>query len=250
MATTPNDLIVRVRTELDERSIEGIWFNADLLQWCNDGIQKTLVKLRANREDWLTRKMGSTDASETILGATYSPLSIDFSSGVDTYTLPADCMEIRSIEPSTQSDKDAGVTFLPRDITDVEYLAAARLPSSSNRRVYYYDVIGLTNLRLTPVPGANYHINLYYVAAPPTYTQFDNITIIPLWAMRAVVSYMKYRAFDSINHPDTKRTYQQFEVELIDVGSFGAPRKSQEPIIVEGFFDSDDIVNIADTDPV
>ena len=241
---TPNDLIVRTRTELDERNIEGIWFNADLVQWCNDGIGKVLVKLRANREDWLTRKMNSTGASETILGATYNPLSIDVSSGVDTYTLPEDCLEIRSIEPSTQADKDAGLLFLPRDMTDVASATASRLPASTNRYIYYYDTFGLTNLRFTPIPSANYHVVVYYVAAPPIYAQFDSITALPLWAMRAVVSYMKYRAFDSINHQDTSRTYQQFTAELVDVGSFGAPRQSQEPIVVEGIYDDDDIIAI------
>ena len=251
MATTPNDLISQVRNELDEAGVEGVWVNAEMVDWVNDGILEVAIKLRSDREEWFTRRIQSTGAAETILGATYTPTSsIDIVDGTDRYTLPADCLEIRSLEVTTQSDKDAGIVFLPRDMTNVEYMAAARQTKSSSRRIYYYATIGLTTLRIVPMPAATIHIELHYIAAVPIYTQFDSITVLSAWTFRAVKSYMKYRAYDKIAHPDTNSSLQRFQRDLNNVGSYGIIRQSQEPIIVEGFFDGDDVVNIVDVDPL
>ena len=128
MATTPTDLITNIRGKLDERGVsDAVYVDNDLLTWINHGITKLQISLKSlHKEDWFSRRMDSNDSSETIRGVTYAPSSFQLVDGTDLYTLPPDLLEIRSLEPLDQSDRDSGVQLIHRDLSTAFFRDVAR----------------------------------------------------------------------------------------------------------------------------
>ena len=232
------ELLANLRSALDE-PLPSTWKDPDLIQWLNDGIQDISEALRSVREDWMLARMKSTDSSLTIGGATFSPTSLTLQSGVDTYTLPADCLEIKSLEPLTQADKDAGIRFLPRDMTNLQMSEVYRL-APTDIKSYFYDIYGLTTLRVVPTPQATVSVEIFYHRAPYPYALNDTVSLVPFWCNNAVVQYAVWRAHDAINHQDTLVKKASYDDAYKGVQSMAAPRNSQDPKVVEGIFDEED----------
>lgn len=239
--STVADVLARVRADLNE-PVAGVWQDTDLITWINQGIYQVSSRLKGVRDDWTTRRMRSTDSSETIYGSTYDPGSLTISSGTDLYTMPPNLIEIRSLEPLDQEDKDAGIRFLPMKMTRLEPTQLYR-DAGSNTRVFYYDLFGVDQLRIIPVPDATIEVELFYTAAPEdSLTSLDEITQVPRWALLAVQNYAVYMANRAINHPDSNALFGAFKEQIAELVSFAAPRKSNDPVIVEGIFDEEDML--------
>lgn len=238
--TTIQDLVTQVRSDLDE-SVAAVWTDSDLSQWLNAGIYRTLTKLKSiRREDWLTKRLASTDGALTINGSSYTASSMKLVADTTIYTLPPDLVEIRLWQPLTQADRDSGIVMIARDFSDVEFQQAIRLSSASSTARYFYDLMGVNQLVVAPTPAVSIETELYYVRFNGTLALGDTIDILPAWAYEPVKSYCRYRALSAINHPDAAMALSQFKDDAADTRSFASPRESQDPQIVEGIFDEDD----------
>ena len=253
MATTPTDLITNIRGKLDERGVsDAVYVDNDLLTWINHGITKTPISLKSlHKEDWFSRRMDSNDSSETIRGVTYAPSSFQLVDGTDLYTLPPDLLEIRSLEPLDQSDRDSGVQLIHRDLSTAFFRDVARRSSQEARIIYYWDLVG-TSLSVTtvfhpqmlvvPVPAETIDLEMWYTRVPQFYGYLENILIVPEWTLWSVEEYVVFRALYSINHPDWKSAKGVSDLAFTDAASFASPRQSSDPTFVEGLFDDDDLI--------
>lgn len=239
--STPGDLIVQVRRDLQETTPQ-IWSDTALLDWINAGIAKVALGMHSVIQDWLTRRMKSTDPVETIFGSSFDPSGLKITGGTNTYTLPPNMIEIRSLEPLNQSDINLGIRFIPRNINSLDFMSAGRLTSSAAQITYFYDEVGLTNLVIAPTPatGTSIDVNLLYVAHPETLDAGTTITQLPVQSFEAVKAYAMFRAYRSIAHPDANLEFARYKEELADLKDFSSPRESQDPLVVEGMFDEDD----------
>lgn len=247
MPTNMNDLISELRGDLDERGVAtGTWIDNDLLTWLNGGITKVMMALRSVRDGWLTRRMLSTDAAQTILNISYNPQSLRMIANTSIYEMPPDLLEIRELIPLNQSDKDSGVQFISRTISGLEFRIATLISASQVRKTFYYDLIGLNasglqQLIVVPQPASTIEVELLYDRVNDFYGFTQNIVIIPEWTFTAVKSYAEWRALKSIRHPDTNTVFQSYLLDVRDVASFAAPRQSTDPNYVEGFMEDEDI---------
>jgi hypothetical protein len=238
---TVYDVLQRVRVDLHE-PVAAVWSDADIVQWINAGIYRVMVRLKGVRDDWATRRMRSTDSAETINGTTYNPSNLQITAGTTIYTLPPNLLEIRTLEPLNQSDINAGIKFLPRDMSSIEWINMNR-EQPTTQVVYFYDLYGTNSLRITPTPTATIDTEMYYIAAPSADLGIsEEITQIPVWALHAVEQYAVYRAMRAINHPDANSELARADREIAEMVSMASPRETNDPKIVEGIFDEEDML--------
>lgn len=241
MAIPISQLLNEVRADLHEFT-SVVWRDNDIVTWINDGIQAVVSETYGMMEDWLTRRMKSTDADETIQGATYDPSSLTITGTSDLYTLPSNLLQVRSIEPLNASDKQAGITFLPRSMTHPEFLRVARMPSQQNQLSYLYAITGANTLRVVPIPGSTVSIalELWYVAMPERLSLSASISSLPIQAMKPIRAYAVWLALQSINSPDVNMKYNVYTVMLREFSSMLSPRQTNDPIYTEGAYDEED----------
>lgn len=238
--TTLQTLLDQLRGDLDE-PVEAVWKDTDLTVWLNAGIYRAQSVLKGTREDWQTIRRKSTDGTVTIAGASYDCASFKVASGTSFYTMPPDLLEIRVMQPATQADRDAGISFLPRDLVSVDFQSALRSQDSTIVGIQYlYELIGLNQLVIAPTPAQAIEIELYYISFTGSLALGDTITNVPEFALSTVKAYAYYRALRSVQHPDTTRAQQAFMEEKEELKSYAHPRKSQDPEVVEGAFDDYD----------
>lgn len=235
-------LLTQIRGDIQEYT-PNVWRDADLLTWINAGVQKVFIALHGVREDWFTQRIKSTDSPITIHGVSYDPAGLRLTPNQEHYLLPPNCIEIRTLEPLSPSDKLTGIQFQPHDFSSLEFIRRIRTPISSPN-VFFYDVIGVNTLKIVPTPTSTVDVELYYVAFPDFYGLADTIQILPVSATEAIKSYVHYRAYKSIAHPDTNSEFARFKEELADLKDISSPRQTQDPVIVEGVFDEDDLILI------
>lgn len=241
MAKTGQTLIDELRADLDSK-VDGTWVDTDLLMWLNKGLVELMSRTRAQREHWYDRVVLSTDSAFTRFGTTYTP-STDLkpTAGATTITLPPDCIEVVKILPIDQDDLDQGLQFIQRKQTSIEFVQAQRCAENASTRTYYFDSYGLTTLKVAPVFGASFDISLQYVAVPEEITLTDTITRTPDWMLDAAVLYAHFRALQAIKHDDFASAFQIFEQKCASLLQLTRPRESQDPQIVEGVWDCDDV---------
>lgn len=236
---TLQDLLDQLRADLDEPT-EAVWRDADLTVWLNAGIYRTQSVLKANRDDWQTKRLTSLDGTVTINGANYDTANLQVVANTTIYTLPPDMLEIRVLQPLNQSDRDAGLSFLPRDFGDPDFQSALRLSSAVTQARYMYEIMGLNQLVIMPTPSQTIETELYYISFAGNLALEDSITSVPPFAYSTVKAYAYYRALRSIQHTDTARAYQMFQDEKEELKSYAKPRQSQDPQFAEGVFDEYD----------
>lgn len=241
MATPISQLITEIRGDLHEYT-SVVWRNTDLVVWINDAMQAVISESHGIMEDWLTRRMRSTDAPEQIQDETYSPTSLLITGGTDLYTLPPNVLTIRSLEPLTATARQSGLTFLPMTMTSPEFLRTARLSSQQQMLIYYYTVVGPRTLRLSPVPatGVNIDTELWYSAYPERISQSGSISDLPIWAMKAIKAYTVWMALQSINSEDVNMKREVYVTMIREFNSMQSPRILNDPKFVEGAFDEED----------
>lgn len=241
MATPISQLITEIRGDINEYT-PMVFRDTDLLVWINDGIQAVASEVHGMMEDWLTRRLKSTDASETIQGTSYAPSSLKIVGGTDTYSLPPNLVQIRTLEPLTASDRQSGLTFIPRTHAHPEFLRLTRLTAQSSQLVYYYALYGPQTLRIAPTPasGVSIDVELWYVALPARLTLSGSISELPLQAMKAVKAYAGWRAMQSINSPDVNAKLIVYQTEVKELNALSSPRQTNDPVFVEGAFDEED----------
>lgn len=245
MTLPVNTLIQDVRFDIEEVS-PGIWSNEALLGWLNEAITKVATALRAVREDHLVTRMTSSDAATTINGQTYNPSSLQIVSGTTEYTLPPDLVEIRVLEPLDDADKDDGIRFIARDIASPDYRDLARTTDTSDLdTAFFFDLTGLQTLRIAPEPARTINTELLYIRYRQNYTISDTVDLLPDYARAALRMYTKYRALNSIQHPDTQGARIDFFDEMNTVQSLGRPRQSKNIVLVDDFFADDGIDGIS-----
>lgn len=236
-----SDLVAELRVDLDERAA-AVWDDADLRRWLSIGIQRTRGVLKGVRHDWTTKKLLSTDGVVTIHGSSYDTASFQIISGTSTYTLPADLVEVRLIQPINQSDIDDGIRFLPKDLTSSDFQSSLLLTNETQGTpaTYYYELIGLNTLIIAPTPQHTLDIALYYAYMTSVYASGDTISDLPDWGFPLVKTYARYLALRSINHPDAQGAMVEYRTEVNDVKTIASPRQSQEPLFATGVFDWDE----------
>lgn len=241
MATTVLQLIGEIRGDLHEYTQE-VFRNEDLLTWINDGLQAVVSETHGIAADWLTRRMKSTDGSETIQGATYNPSSLLITGGTDLYTLPPNVIQIRSLEPLATADRESGLVFLPRSHSDPDVLRAARLTALDTQLVYFYIPTGTASLRIVPTPASGVSISteLWYVAFPERLTMAGTVSAVPLQALKSIKAYATWLALQSINSPEVTTKYNVYIAMLKEFKSMLSPRQTNDPVFVEGVFDEED----------
>lgn len=241
MAIPISQLITEIRGDLHEYT-QNVWLNSNLVVWLNDGIQAVVSEAYGMMEDWLTRRMRSTDSAETIQAESYSPSSLTITGGTDLYTLPPNMLQLRSLEPLSDSDRQSGLTFLPRSMTHPEFLRIARLSSQQEQLVYYYAIVGQRTLRIVPMPatGVSITTELWYVAMPDRLTQSGSISSVPIQAIKAIKAYAVWLAVQSINSPDVNMKYQVYQTMIREFNAMLTPRQTNDPVFTEGAFDEED----------
>ena len=105
---------------------------------------------------------------------------------------------------------------------------------------YFYDVYGLTTLRVVPTPTSTVRVELFYHRAPFPYALNDTVSQLPYWCNNALVQYTVWRAHDAINHQDVATKKASYDDAYAGVQSMASPRNSQDPRVVEGIFDEED----------
>ncbi len=235
-------LLDAIRADLHEYN-PLIFRNNDLLTWLNDGIQGVASETHGVAQDWLSRRMLSTDSTEIIQSESYSPASLQITAGVSLYTLPPNVIQIRTLEPATQTYRDAGVYFLPRPHNHPEFLRQARLSYSQSPQRFYYSAVGLRSLRIAPTPpeGATaMDVEMWYVALPSRLQIGDSFTEMPIQAIKAVKAYAVWCALKSINSPDSDAKYAVYEMAIKEANVMLTPRNTNDPQFVEGAYAGED----------
>jgi hypothetical protein len=234
-------LLASARGDLHEYA-QNVFHDTDLIVWLNDGLQAVVAESHGMMEDWLTRRMRSTDAVETIQDESYDPASLTITGSTDLYTLPPNVLQIRSIEPLTDSDRQSGLTFLPRTATHPEFLRAARLLSQDEETIYFYALLGPRTLRLAPLPVStvDLDIEMWYVALPERFVHGGTVTTVPIQAMKAIKAYAVWAAMSSINSPDATSKYSIYQAMIRELNSLSSTRQTNDPTFVEGAFDEED----------
>ena len=184
--------------------------------------------------------MLSTDASVTLMGATYNPTSLQCVSAATTITLPPDCLEVVKILPVSQTLLDRQVQFVPASPTSSEYVNAERAGTIETATVYYYHIRGRTILEVATPFTETFEVRLQYAALESPIEATDTIVLLPDWILPAVLMYGQYRALQSIKHPDYLRTLQTFDDTMSKLIQLSKPRFSQTIETVEGVFDRHD----------
>ena len=147
-------------------------------------------------------------------GSTYSPAaSLVRATGAVTITVPENCVSIKSILPVSQSQLDAGLSFLIVRTDNVDYKSARRRASATFIRTYYCVFEGLTTLRFAPALQEAVNLSLVYVALPQRVDFNTVIDGIPEAAYQALLVYAGYRALWSIKHEDVNVAYQMWQAE-------------------------------------
>ena len=224
--TTMAQLVSEVRADIYEYT-QVIWRDSDLVTWLNDAMQAVVSESNENTEDWYTRRMRSTDSTETIQGESYAPSSLTIVASTDLYTLPLNVLQIRSIEPLTQANWEAGMLFLPRSLNDYEVTRRKRFTISSPP-VYYYTVTGTRSLRIVPTPavGVSITTEMWYVALPERLIISDTVTQLPLQSMKPVKAYAVWLALQSINSPTAAEKYSAYKVAMQELNTLAGPRQT------------------------
>lgn len=241
MAASVAQIIAEIRGDLQEHH-QAAFRNEDLLTWINDGLQAVVAESHGTIEDWLTRRMKSTDGAETIQGGSYNPSGLKIVGGTDLYTLPTNLIQIRSFEPLDATDKQSGLLFLPRTHSHPEVLRLSRLAALSTQMVYYYVLTGTASLRVVPTPASGVSINteLWYVAMPERLTMAGTFSAVPMQALKVIKAYAVWLAIQSLNSPETSIKYSVYLAMLKEFISIMSPRHTSDPTFVEGAFDEED----------
>lgn len=249
MAKTGQDLLNEVRGDLNEYT-ESVYRDTDLLTWLNKGLTRLALKVREQREGWLSTTISTTDSSLIIKGQTYVPsTSLACTSGATTITLPPDCIEVVSILPASQELLDRGVSFIKSKPTNAEFVALQRMnpPFITGSWSYYYILRGKRTLQVAPAFMETFNITLLYDALPADVTVGDTVDELFDELLDACVLYTVYRALKSIGHVDTQKAFGYFKEELNDLLSLTRPRSSQNAQVAEGAWDHLDTYSRYDT---
>lgn len=242
MAETVTSIIDAVRGDLHEFT-PLLFRDTDLLIWLNDGIQAVASATHAVNKDWLSRRMISTDAAETIHGESYDPSSLRLVADVGLYTLPPNVIQIRSLEPATQAQRDLGTQFLPRSSTHFEFLRQARMSYSQQPTRFYYTAVGVRQIRIVPVlvtGSTSMDVELWYVALPSRLVMGAAFTGTPLQTVNVVKAYMVWRAMRSIDSQNANAKLSEYQLALHEMNSLMLTRNTNDPQFVEGAYDEED----------
>lgn len=239
MARTGSDLITDLRVDLDSLSVSSsTWTDPSLLRFLNEAANKVASVLRQEGEGYLEKTISYTDADFTVYGSTYSPVaSLVRATGAVTITVPENCVSIKSILPVSQSQLDAGLSFLIVRTDNVDYKSARRRASATFIRTYYCVFEGLTTLRFAPALQEAVNLSLVYVALPQRVDFNKVIDGIPEAAYQALLVYAGYRALWSIKHEDVNVAYQMWQAERKELIELLANRDAQEMEVVQGMFE-------------
>lgn len=236
MGTPVTQLIQEVRGDIHEYA-QTVFRTLDLLTWINEGLQAVVTETYARMQDWLTRRMISTDATEVIQLQTYDPSELTITGGESVYTLPPNVLHIRRI-----TAVDSCAVFLPHSLSHPDFVLAASAEATSDQSVYYYTLIGANSLVISPTPavGVSIDIELWYVAMPDRLTMSSTITALPIQAMKAIKAYAVWQAFQSVDSPDVNAKWNVYQHMIKECNTLMALRVVNEPVFVEGAFDVED----------
>lgn len=240
MATPVLQLLTEIRGDIHEFT-QNVFRTTDLLTWLNDGIQAVVSETYGITEDWLTRRMRSTDSVETLQGESYNPSSLTITASVDLYTLPPNVLQIRTLEPLSDADRQAGIAFLPSTHSAPEFMRLVR-QTPATQQYYLYTLTGPRTLRIAPVPTTSVSIavELWYVALPDRLSIADTVTSLPVQALKAIKAYAVWQAFQSISSPDVNTKQGVYQQMIREYNSLMSPRQTNDPVFVEGAFDEED----------
>jgi len=158
-----------------------MWQDEEVLQATNIAMDTAARILRLSGSDLLTRTMKSTDSGIQLIREVYSPtVSLRITAGVDTYTLPENCVRVVSIRPITTGYGD--VRFHPTSHQHTDYQDLRSSPVygvtvANEETDFYYVVTGARTLTVAPVPTNTFDIELVYHVRPARMRYVQNGTV-------------------------------------------------------------------------
>jgi hypothetical protein len=180
---TLSQLRSRVRNLLAEAQAD-FYTDSQIDRWINDGVEELWKTLRTEKEDLFVKVLKSTDSSVFILDRTFDPSTLRITSGVVSYTLPPDFIQLKYIRPISSSY--SFTRFYPTDVASniFDYLAASSVRGST---AFVYDIVG-RDLVIAPQPSISIDIELGYVYRISPLRQYDNSGTISVSAGSTTVT--------------------------------------------------------------
>ena len=228
-----SDIRTAVRDNLDEATAS-FWTQAQMLRLINRAKDRVWLEVRKLKDDYFVRTLSSTDASLTILGATYTPSSLQVTAGGATLTLPTDYAELKSIEV-IQSGYEY-VQFFHLDMARPEFRALRAVTTQRAPTAFYFDIYGLVTLLYTPLSNTALDTRIYYVFRLADYSADTDTLDLPDPTYLAVIEYatalaqlMDRDEYAAVWENSGRRTLADF---------FGSSaRQIQDPIFVSGSYE-------------
>ena len=157
----------RVRRDLDEAldTATNQWDDTDLLDWLNRGARHVWQLVRKQHQNRFLRTILSTDDPLPIYGVTFAPAGFVFQSGTAALKLPADCLQVVSLEPvfAADADVDLGTIFYFQPLHTERSRAARREVGGTDGAAHYYEVEFRTDgpyLTFSPAGNVTTAVNL------------------------------------------------------------------------------------------
>lgn len=232
MATLISTLVTRARKPLLEATAR-FWTDADLLVHAVDGINDLWGAIL----DLHQEHFNTIDETNVSLAANATSLT-----GV-----PSDVFRIGGIYPRdlTTSGAARNLTFEPRDFNHADFIGARSLsPQDPNGQTVYYCLNGAgapvsaPTIRIAPKLNAAVDLTLVYVPTFGALTASDN-NPIPGESNKAIVAWIVAyaRADEREDRSPDPEWLAIYGTEKKNLLQRLTPRQTQEPDVVEGFFE-------------
>lgn len=161
------------------------WTDEEVLDLVNESYEGMLREFRLVHRKWGLITMNTDTAAFTRDGETYTPSSqLQVQSNVSTVTLPPDFAQL--VRLLCKSNKS--VRFNPADLESDHWIDMEQtsmqddgqaVTSSPAGLVFYYDIENNRTLKITPMPGTTYNLELDYIPMyrPLLYSTAGTVTV-------------------------------------------------------------------------
>ena len=242
MAKLGYELIANLRVDLDSFDPQtSLWDDSALLMFLNRAANKVASVLRQEAEGYLEKTLTTSDSAQSIYGATYTPsTALALAVGATTVTLPENLVSLKSIQSTSQTQLDNGLSFHITKSDSEDYKLARRVTAPTVNQSYFCVFEGLTTLRIAPALQQAVNLSITYAAMPERVTATAAVEGIPEYAENALLVYAQYLALWSIKHEDVAVAYQMWQTERKELLEMISTRDATEIEVVMGAFESFD----------
>lgn len=153
-------------------SIDSFWADAEINQYINFAQDELFKVIRRARADYFTRIIRTTDVPLMIAGHLFDPATLRWVAGTGNYVLPPDFTRIKLITDLS----DDPVRIVASDIARAAFKGVMQSTGGGVAREYLYDVLGIRNLILRPVPQEVRDLEFIYEKRLPRLRDWSNGT--------------------------------------------------------------------------